>query len=679
MISIRQALNIVVLSLLLYNSDQFQVPSEVLVLYSGTQISLISLLQKVENISTSSLESIKDNVAVVRGANTTIKVFDLDSWGRDRETSSAVSVLIQNVFTKDQCLKNFTIVGPSNSDSAYAVARLIKRSGVSVRHVHTAPLPGPLAAEVRGTSQGLLPPADLLADASVALVKHANWSHIIAIYQDTNTEMIYMFKKLQSGLRVLDEENTHISTANTKCGFKRNKILNYSIVVNEESAFHITRYLEEVLTTHPLRIMFVLANANIVQTLLCKMKDYKYPEYQWVILGASYENLLASAQTSCKHVLEGVLAYAIFIRDNDKALSLTGRYNWMEQLYIRTLLSAINDTEYYEPPIIKIHQFTHTSKDTLQVVSIYNFTEKLFFTNLSLTVIPSEFPVENMLVRPELAIASSIVWVILLCSTIVLHILTVWYRKTKYILATSPKVHQVAFVGTYCLLLAAGIYIFYSVYDLKHLQIHFCNIYWVMLSLGLTVINSVLAVQSWRLYRIFNRYTDPGSMISDKRLMLIVVGLATVNVVLLSLWAVRRPKDYVAPCDIDYNKRIIVTSERCVYEYTVFYILFLSFLFYIFAILAVAVVFSFLIKQTVPKQLEQFRRNHIVSLTYCYGLIIFIGYPIFSVVHMLNDSTFTFICSSCIHFGLVGSPVVLLFASPLSSLFCHQRLHEYIS
>ncbi len=138
----RQALNIVVLSLLLYNSEQFQIPIEVLVLYSGTQIPLISLLQKVENISSSSLESIKDNVAVVRGANITIKVFDLDSWGRDRETSSAVSVLIQTVFTKDQCLKNFTIVGPSNSDSAYAVARLIKRSGVSVRHVHTAPLPG---------------------------------------------------------------------------------------------------------------------------------------------------------------------------------------------------------------------------------------------------------------------------------------------------------------------------------------------------------------------------------------------------------------------------------------------------------------------------------------------------------------------------------------------------------
>ena len=677
MVNSTRYFNYVLLSLLLYDSTVFSnvtQPQQVLVLYPGGQMSLRNLLQMINGTSCDA-RMIDENVQstaipVVTFGDAMVMFFDLEASSIDEEATLAVAVLIQNIFNQRTLLQNVSIVGPSCSASAYAVAQLIKRSGISVRHFHTAPLPAPLAAEVSGTSVGLLPPVDLLAETSVALIKHADWSQVLVIYQETDIDMRYTFIKFQSLLTELDKMNEANSKATDGCGIESSThTLAASIIVSHNDFSQVKDHLMTVLNTSAIRVIFVMLNAREAQQLLCKMKNYKFPDYQWVILKTTLKEIIPKADgveniPCSSQVLMEVLHNAVFI-----GYSIPEKYqpiesnNLLEYLYELAIYFALeknnvcknsNKTQilnHYES-FLSVVQFVSTTKyDKIQSFS-------------SLSLISSDFPSESQLVENIMTTVMFLFSGALLLITMSLHILTFHYRKTKSIRATSYNVQHLAFSGVYLLLLDTAIYIFFSFYDLKSLQIHFCNIYWVLLSLSLTILTAVLAVHSWRLYRIFSCYTDPGRMLTDKHLVLIILCLASLNVILLTLWAIKSPEGYKPPCEIDYEKRIKLVSEKCYYDYY-FYILFCGFLCYIFTILGTAVVLTFLTKTSVPKQQKNFRRNHIICITYCYAFIIFVGFPVFKVMHITNDITFTFITASCIHFGLVILPMLLLFAAPL--------------
>ena len=667
---------ILLLSLLLYNSKVFSnVTQQVLVLYPGSQMSLRNLLQIING--TSCEGSIVDRdiqfttVPVVTFEDAMVMFFDLETSNIDEEAALAVAVLIQSIFNQRTLLQNVSIVGPFYSESAYAVAQLIKRSGVSVRHFHTSPLPAPLAAEVSGTSVGLLPPVDLLAEASVALIKYANWSQVSAIYQETDIDMRYTFIKFQSLLTELDKMNEANSKPTYGCEIESSThTLATSIIVSHNDFSQVKDHLVAVLNTSAIRVIFVMLNAREAQQLLCKMKNYKFPDYQWVILKTTLKEIIPiaddaeSTPCSSQTVME-VLHNAVFI-----GYSIPEIYqpiesnNLLEYLYELAIYFALGKNSVCKNSN-KAHFLDHESfLSVVQYVSSTKYDKIQSFSSLSL--ISSDFPSESQLVENTVTTITYIFSGLLLLITILMHILTFHYRKTKSVRATSHKVQHFAFSGVYLLLLNTAIYIFSNSYGLNSIQVHFCNIYWVLLSLSLTILTAVLAVHSWRLYHIFKCYTDPGKMLTDKHLVLIILCLASLNVILLSLWAIDCPEGYKPPCEIDYERRIKLVNEKCCYDYY-FYILFCAFFCYIFIILGTAVVLTFLTKTSVPKQQKQFRRNHIICLTYCYAFIIFVGFPVFKVMHISNDITFTFVTSICIHFGLVILPILLLFAAPL----CH--------
>jgi len=113
----------------------------------------------------------------------------------DQTISALTTLVMENLLIKENLIG---LVGLSCSESAYALAQLIPRSKVSLKYIHTSWLPVPLADKVKDVSWGLLPPADILADACMALIHHANWTRVFAMYEHTDTDMNYIFTRFQA-------------------------------------------------------------------------------------------------------------------------------------------------------------------------------------------------------------------------------------------------------------------------------------------------------------------------------------------------------------------------------------------------------------------------------------------------------------------------------------------------
>ena len=653
---------------------------EVFVMYSSSQVSLSQLLSLVKDISSDGIEILHDtnstastSATLVIAGEIALQFIDLDIGDFD-ESVSAIAVMIQNIFAAKKSWQNVTVIGPSSSKAANTVAQLIQRSGVSVDHIHTSPLPVHLGKLVRGTSIGISPPVDFLAEAGLSLIRHANWSQVLVIYEDSDIDMLSMSMRLLSVLQSWDDQgNFTVSLPTDKCNDLHSKRLASSIPINAESTSKVEKSLVGILRRHPIRILFLVATGKQARNLLCKMQSYKFPDYQWVILKTTLAEIATSeADGPCHNdVLMEVLSFAIFI--------VYGASTTISGIFDNHVLVGA-----YEQAIKCTVRKNCTCRNSLIIDNSYLFAKQLVlsYNNNSIAVssrsfsalqlISSEFPTENQVTNRIIAIIALALCSVLFIVMALLHISTIYYHNSKSIRATSPKVQHIAFAGAYLILTDTVIYITYSGFDLKSSTSHFCNTHWFLLSLGLTVVTAVLAVHAWRLYRIFNHFCDPGALISDKYLMLIVVGMAAPNAILFSLWAIGRPDGYLAPCTIDYDRRIKVRTEQCFYKVH-FYILFCGFVLYIFTILGFAVVFSFLTKQAIPKQLKQFRKNDIATLTYCYGLTILVGFPVFTVVHITNDITFVFFIGLIIHFSLVLSPLVLLFAAPVYQVWKEKR------
>ncbi len=651
MISNRQVLSIVVLSLLLYNSEQFQIPIEVLVLYSGTQIPLISLLQKVENISTSSLESIKDNVAVVRGANITIKVFDLDSWGRDRETSSAVSVLIQNVFTKDQCLKNFTIVGPSNSDSAYAVARLIKRSGVSVRHVHTALLPGPLAAEVRGTSQGLLPPADLLADASAALVKHANWSTLTAVYDHTSVDMNLIFQRFQD---LLHGENIKL-----------------------HSVFPWIPNLKNTLNSNLVRIFFLFLSPCYAMETLCKASalGITSPNFQWVVVKTTRHEILSCHASSCNEaVVMRALKKTIFVNFEPHIHRNVSTIT--QQAYEKIIWNIVNNfVNSSEAP----HRSNNFSKDIYikqiqasdkAVSMVYSLLNNSFINEEPLFLVPNDPIISLKVMNFPLGIFFIVLNVYFFLMYLVLLVLTVVKRNHHAVRTSSPPLLYLSYIGMFLFNLTFSIYFVQKTIPITSdtVYINLCWIYQFANNTGATLVLGTLAVKLWRLYRIFVHFTNPGHLLSNRMLVLLVCSLPSLDFIICSLWLILDPIFRLYSKVSCNNLQATCTYlATCRSKASPFLLPLLTG--YKILILMVILVLIYKLRKKIPKAHNRLKSATLTVGWYLTLIILFVWTPTYVVIHfLLMDIMVEAILLAFVFFTLQGIFTALMLIPPLRTI-----------
>ena len=176
--------------------------------------------------------------------------------------------------------------------------------------------------------------------------------------------------------------------------------------------------------------------------------------------------------------------------------------------------------------------------------------------------LPWSIRVSDTVIQPEVprvfTYFSFIITSAVLLVLVVLHILTVLYRNTAKVKASSYKLLHFAYAGCYLLVFSIFTQTIIEGLATKITPAAACYLWHVLntfIALGFTMILSTLCLRTWRLYRIFIFYTNPGRFLSDYPLMLVVFACVAVDGLIALTWVAVDP---LRPTTIDTERELSI-------------------------------------------------------------------------------------------------------------------------
>ena len=189
----------------------------------------------------------------------------------------------------------------------------------------------------------------------------------------------------------------------------------------------------------------------------------------------------------------------------------------------------------------------------IDIVQIHNGTTipagQIFMGNVSLSNDPRitfiNIQPRYATINQFLTAFSVLVETFLLLVTATVHIVYLINRKYPSIKASSPSLNHLVFLGCYMW----GIIAIVFVLILKALGLpdfifigNTCHALLVwMIPIALTLTFGTLMAKTWRIYRIFIHFTEPGPLISNKALVMIVLVQLGIDAVIGTAWSIVSP------------------------------------------------------------------------------------------------------------------------------------------
>ena len=142
------------------------------------------------------------------------------------------------------------------------------------------------------------------------------------------------------------------------------------------------------------------------------------------------------------------------------------------------------------------------------------------------------------LVSVEVIALFAVVQFLLFFFIVITQVLTITYRKQPSVRASSPILSQFAFVGTYILIVGLMLFVFSETRDHPaEISASFCQTIWAWaFPIGFTLTIGTVTLRTWRLYRIFTHYLDPGKLISNSALTIMLVILLSIDIIIAVVW-----------------------------------------------------------------------------------------------------------------------------------------------
>lgn len=255
-----------------------------------------------------------------------------------------------------------------------------------------------------------------------------------------------------------------------------------------------------------------------------------------------------------------------------------------------------------------------------------------------------------------------------------LHIITVVYRKKPSIKATSPKLLHMSYAGVYCVLLGTFLWSLNpaAVIDVNSRPI-FCNLLWTwLLPIGFTLAFCPVAMRTWRIYRIFKHYLNPGKLISDPILIGFVVVFLVMDLTLSIIWTA--VDYYMTEVNVfmmpggDGQASVVGIRIDCVCDHTIIWLG--AFFSYKIVILFAVAIFAFLTRKIANRS---FATTTLRVLVFLLAIVFPLGFSIYFVITFLNlegprnNSTFITLC--LLLNGMGALFVVCVFIPPLIPIF----------
>ena len=218
-----------------------------------------------------------------------------------------------------------------------------------------------------------------------------------------------------------------------------------------------------------------------------------------------------------------------------------------------------------------LHRLTYIYQvqgNTSHVIGEYNITElTVKFHNDSIqNVISSNYTVVRENVPTYIIVVHLLIMTVLFGTTVAVHVVTMVYRNFKSIKASSPNVNYLAYAGLYILFVDAMIVTTRDGFPInKQAYGGLCNASNFTFYVGITLLLGTICAKTWRLYRIFVHYLEPGYFLRSRFLIAFTLMVVSVDIVLCVLWTVIDPmEEQTAPAktsSADENGNIYVGAN----------------------------------------------------------------------------------------------------------------------
>lgn len=220
------------------------------------------------------------------------------------------------------------------------------------------------------------------------------------------------------------------------------------------------------------------------------------------------------------------------------------------------------------------------------------------------------------------------------------HILIVAFRNYKHIKASSPRLNHLIYIGSYVLGAGALIYAIFKAVPMNDQigNIVVCQLPWLwFFPAGFTLVFGTLAGRTWRLYRIFTHFTDPGKFISDPVLAVFVLLLLLVDITVSIVWTMTDPLHFEIIMETQSIEMVgsvqiqkIVLSRGCTAD---FYVLWCIVVYGYKLVILIMVVTLALLTRKIHNQ--TFTTNSLRILVYLISLQFGLGIPLYYVIIFL--------------------------------------------
>ena len=146
-------------------------------------------------------------------------------------------------------------------------------------------------------------------------------------------------------------------------------------------------------------------------------------------------------------------------------------------------------------------------------------------------------------VHPSVATIFLLIILFLSAATLILHIVSTIKRQHPSIKASSPVLNHFIFTGCYIWTAASIIYIMVlKALSLENYYANCCQVVFTwLLPVGWTMIFGTLIAKTWRIYKIFVHFHDPGNLISNRALVSFILLQLGLDIALGIPWSLLSP------------------------------------------------------------------------------------------------------------------------------------------
>lgn len=153
--------------------------------------------------------------------------------------------------------------------------------------------------------------------------------------------------------------------------------------------------------------------------------------------------------------------------------------------------------------------------------------------------------------------------------TLTLNVLVVVYAKFKTVIAASPPLLYIAFAGCYIILISGISSTISATMIITPDSNCIADYVWRgLVHIGVTLILGIVTMRTWRVYRIFIYFTNPGHFLSNRAMICIVAALVMVDVIVFVVWVIADPlipsvtSDFIDSTRLYFTDCVVCTQHH---------------------------------------------------------------------------------------------------------------------